>query len=101
MIYDASKKAKILTYTNLHRPIAECADVVWDSLTSNKIHDIEVVQNSPIPFIIHTIKTGTLTLYLKQEPSYYCSSSLWTIEEQNHRLRVSTRILQNEDQHNL
>ena len=44
MIYDASKKAKILTYTNLHRPIAECADVVWDSLTSNKIHDIEVVQ---------------------------------------------------------
>jgi len=51
LFFDAPKAAKLLAYTSLRRPILDYANVVWDPAARNKVHDIELVQNSAIRFI--------------------------------------------------
>ena len=59
MIYDASKP---LAYPSLYRPTLEYANVVWDPSARNRIHDLELVQNSEICFISN-MKGGTDSVF--------------------------------------
>ena len=56
-MYDAPKEAKLLAYKS--RPILEYADVMRDPSARSKIHDIELVQNSAVRFIISNLKGRT------------------------------------------
>ena len=62
---DDPKKAKLLAYTSLCRPMLENAK--WDPLARDKIYDIELVQNSAI---ISNLKERKDNVYLRQWLSY-------------------------------
>ena len=50
-LYGAPKKAKLLAYMTLCRPILEYAATTWDPVTKQLVKEIELVQNRAIRFI--------------------------------------------------
>ena len=50
-LYGATKKAKLLVYVTLCRPLVGCSSSVWDSVLDYQIYDIEMVQHHAVRFI--------------------------------------------------
>ena len=50
-LHDATKKAKLLAYTALCRPLVEYASSVWVPVLEYQIYDIEMVQHRAVRFI--------------------------------------------------
>ena len=85
-LHGATKKAKLLAYTTLCRPLVEYASSVWDPLLEYQTYDIEMVQHRAVRFICDlkgrvSISTAIDTLELEnlgesrkkkstQSPSY-------------------------------
>ena len=51
-LHGATKKAKLLDYTTLCRPLVEYASSVWDPDLEYQIYDIEMVQHRAVRFIL-------------------------------------------------
>ena len=50
-LHDATKKAKLLAYTILCRPLIEYTSSMWGPVIEYQIYDIEMVQHRAVRFI--------------------------------------------------
>ena len=94
ILHDAPKKAQLLAYTSLCRPILEYADTVWDPTQRNQIDAIESIQNRAVRFICK-LKGRESTSTAREE------LGLQTLENRrrDHRLSLLMKILGDEDCH--
>ena len=94
-LHNAPKKAKLLAYTSLCRPKVEYAATLWDPYNKGLIHDIEMVQNQAIRFIMN-IKGLKDSITVARE-----QLELETLQDRRKRLKMSLlmRILSKEECH--
>ena len=94
-LHNAPKKAKLLAYTSLCRPYVEYAATLYDPYNKGPIHDIEMVQNQAIRFIMN-IKGLKDSITVARE-----QLELETLQDRRKKLIMSLlmRILSKEECH--